>query len=161
MFRFCWNHLQGASGISENQRYRCTVNHNWQHTYTVVFLKYRMLPENGLSKTETCWSLQCINMIFNFFNSVTFNIYCGQCKGWNKINKYSKCTDLKQIQKKICNRKTYLHSLIKYLDQPTELKKQLLNLRNNENFLKIRNHAQWQCTQIRQQWTCLQDNKTG
>jgi hypothetical protein len=25
-----------------------------------------MLPEDGLWKTETCWILQCIYMIFNF-----------------------------------------------------------------------------------------------
>jgi hypothetical protein len=34
--------------------------------HTLVFLKYRMLPEDGRSKTETCSSLQWIYIIFNF-----------------------------------------------------------------------------------------------
>jgi hypothetical protein len=29
-------------------------------------VKYRMLPEDGLSKTKICWSLQCSYMIFRF-----------------------------------------------------------------------------------------------
>ena len=29
-----------------------TEQHSWQYTYTDGFLKYRMLPEDGLRKTE-------------------------------------------------------------------------------------------------------------
>jgi hypothetical protein len=70
------NHLQEATGTSKNQRYRCTVSYiqicvlmhlNILTIYRAAgFWKYRMLPENGLRKTETRWSLQCIYMIFNF-----------------------------------------------------------------------------------------------
>lgn len=56
---------------------------------------------------------------------------------------------------------TYLYSLIKYHDYSTELRVQVLKLRNNENVLKIHNHVHGQCTQIHHQWTCLQDNKTS
>jgi hypothetical protein len=69
MFRFYLKHLQGASGTSKNQRYKCIVSYVqiWQYTYTFGFLKSLMLPENGFSKTKICWNLQRIYTIFFSF----------------------------------------------------------------------------------------------
>jgi hypothetical protein len=41
----------------------------------LVLFKYRMLLEDGLRQTETCWSLQCIYMIFNFLIILTVQHY--------------------------------------------------------------------------------------
>jgi hypothetical protein len=37
------------------------LEHNWQHNYFVDFLKYQILPEDGLQKTGTFWGLKCID----------------------------------------------------------------------------------------------------
>jgi hypothetical protein len=56
--------------LFKKQQYSCIVSnpttHRLEHNYTVGFLKYRMLPEVGFWKTETCWSLECVYMIFDF-----------------------------------------------------------------------------------------------
>jgi hypothetical protein len=33
------------------------LEHEWQYTHIAGLLKYQMLPEDGLCKTETCWGL--------------------------------------------------------------------------------------------------------
>ena len=47
MYRFRLNRLQGASGTSKNQWHWYIVSYV-QYTSSVNFLKYRMLPEDGL-----------------------------------------------------------------------------------------------------------------
>jgi hypothetical protein len=81
-----------------------TIQQHTDHTsIPLVFLKYQMLSEDDSSKTETCWSLKCIYMIFNFLiiltvshdTVLTFNVK-NWCTSRNRINKY-KCTDMKKI----------------------------------------------------------------
>jgi hypothetical protein len=43
-----------------------SFEHNWKTTTPLVFLKYRMLPEDSLRETETSWSLKHIYKIFKF-----------------------------------------------------------------------------------------------
>jgi hypothetical protein len=66
MFWFCLNYLQGVGGelfpTSQQHRIEC----DWQYTYVIGFFSYWMLPEDGLSKTETYWSLQRNYMVSNF-----------------------------------------------------------------------------------------------
>ena len=61
MLPFCLNHLQRASSMSKNHRYRFIVNYVQQHTdlnitdntpIPLVFFMDRMLPEDGLAKPK-------------------------------------------------------------------------------------------------------------
>ena len=80
MFRFCLKQQHTDLNIDDS-------------TYTDGILKYRMLPEDGLSKTERWWILQYIYIIFivlMMLKSVTLyysNIYCDQCTSSNRIYK--------------------------------------------------------------------------
>ena len=49
--------LQIICLVSSQQPKRQRFEHNWQYNYTVGFLKCRMLPDDGLWKTETYWGL--------------------------------------------------------------------------------------------------------
>jgi hypothetical protein len=47
------------------------LNITGSRTPVLVFLKYQMLPEDGLWKAETCFDLQCNCMIFKFLIILT------------------------------------------------------------------------------------------
>jgi len=92
-------------------------------------------------------------------NKMLLRLYDTRRAGTNLFPLHHGNRTYKHLPSKIWT--TYLYSLIKHHDYWTQLRVQVLKLRNNENVLKIHNHVQGQCTQIHHQWTCLQDNKTG
>ena len=71
MFRFWLNHLQGASGTSKKPTSTLTTHrfeHNLKYNSDDGFWKYRMLPEDGLIKNETCWRLTMYFILVINFN---------------------------------------------------------------------------------------------